>query len=198
MDSRSPLSRTRFGSSLTHRVDLDGLIAAFYPGHTADDNPIGRFSRVDSAPGDNGVLLDHNHHMTVTVERYYGGHVDVVVHRHHRDGDWYRREITLVTADDAPRPGRVVQYGIVQLNTLALAPPVWQRIESRTTPLGRCLIEAGVHREVQLQQLWSLEARSAFERFIPGCKDQTVYGRTALILCDGVPGIELLEVVTPP
>ena len=143
------------------------------------------------------ALLDHHKHMTVTVESHHNDKVDVVVHRHHRrqdeSGDWYAREITLKTQ----REGKVVQYGIVRLNVAALAEEVWQRIESQGTPLGRVLIEHNVLREVQLCELWEITAGKSLATLLEIPEGQIVYGRTALIYCDGEPAIELLEIVTP-
>ena len=59
-------------------------------------------------------LLVHTHHMTVTVEAFYGSLVDVKVLDRRRDGDTYARKILLALR----RSGKVVQFGImrVQLN----------------------------------------------------------------------------------
>lgn len=138
-------------------------------------------------------LLDHDSHMTVTVESFHGDSVDVVVHRMGQHENWYSREITLATH----RSKRIVQYGIVRLDTTALADEVWRRIESQTTPLGRVLIEHEVLRTVQLCGLWSIQAGPSLSRLLDCTEGETVYGRTALIHCDSMPAIELLEIVAP-
>ena len=121
--------------------------------------------------------------------------MDVVVHRCHQtrdaDGEWYVREITLKTHST----GKAVQYGIVRLHVTALDPEVWRRIESQETPLGRVLIEHNVLREVQLCELWKIQAGPALAKLLDTEVGDVVYGRTALIYCDGEPAIELLEVV---
>ena len=53
--------------------------------------------------------------------------VDVHVHRHRNNGDWYVSEITLVTE----KLRRIVQYGIVRLKTSALEPRVSSRSRTR-------------------------------------------------------------------
>ncbi|MCO8125161.1 hypothetical protein NHH03_25720 [Stieleria sp. TO1_6] len=175
-------------------VKIETLLAEFYDPATGFDE-LGRCQSATDLPSPYSELLDHNAHMTVTVESHHGDKVDVVVHRHHRhtdeDGDWYVREITLQTQTT----GQVVQYGIVRLNVAALAPEVWKRIESRQTPLGRVLIEHNVLREVQLCELWEIQAGPALAGFLKTDVGETLYGRTALIYCDGEPAIELLEVV---
>lgn len=181
----SPL--TSFGDA---RVEIRELIDQFYrpPARHAD---LGIFTKVARVPAPYDGLLDHNAHMTVTVESFHGDSVDVIVHRMGQHENWYSREITLATHQSH----QVVQYGIVRLDTTALAEEVWRRIESRDTPLGRVLIEHNVLREVQLCGLWSIQAGPSLSKLL-GCSiDQTVYGRTALIHCDSVPAIELLEIV---
>lgn len=177
----------------SHPVDLDELISTFYPGTGQAGGPLGEFRCLDKIPAPDGPLLDHEHHMTVTVERQYGCPVDVVVHRYDRAGDRYVREITLVESSGS----RVVQYGIVRLDPAALDPLVWNSIEGRQVPLGRVLIENNVLREVELKALWQIESGPALAEFLKIEPGTLVHGRTALIRCDKKPAIELLEIITP-
>ncbi|QDT09702.1 hypothetical protein [Planctomycetes bacterium K23_9] len=173
------------------KVKIEELLAEFY-GAPADFAQLGDFCSTDTVPAPFDTLLNHNEHMTVTVESFYGDKVTVDVHRTAYDGDWYAREITLATE----KTGRIVQYGIVRLNTKSLDPVVWQRIESQEVPLGRVLIEHNVLREVQLCELWRVTAGQSLSELLHVPVGETVYGRTALIFCDGEPAIELLEIVT--
>ena len=91
----------------------------------------------------------------------------------------------------------MVQYGIVLLNTDKLDPDVWQQIEGEGIPLGRALIEHNVMREVQLVELWRVKAGENLSSLLNIKRGETLYGRTALIYCDGEPAIELLEIVSP-
>lgn len=184
------------------------LVDVFY----AESNKLGQFVSVDSAPAPFDELLDHNAHMTVTVERYHRQPVDVAVHRtrhiDHQDVSHasegltleqlqavdtrhYVREITLA----GQQSKRVVQYGIVRLNVGALEPAVWREIEQQQTPLGRVLIEHDVLRDVSLCQLWRVTAGRALATLLNIEVGETVFGRTAMIRCDGNPAIELLEIV---
>jgi len=179
-------------SSDDSMVDLNKLLNEFYDdpvGHSQ----LGEFERASAIPDPYDRLLNHHAHMTVTVESYYGQPVDVHVHRHHRSDRWYAREITLVTS----RSRRIVQYGIVRLKPEILAPEVWQRIENRETPLGRVLIDHNVMREVELSELWRVEAGPSLAGLMHLRVGDRLYGRTALIHCDGVPTIELLEIIAP-
>lgn len=193
-------------------VDLAELISQFY----ASPETLATFKAVSSVPAPFDALLDHNHHMTVTVERFHRDLVDVTVHRSRSvldsgDSVWhsgsdltpeqrlvdaastvsYSREITLSTQEN----GAVVQYGIVRLMPAMLQRRVWMEIASGQVPLGRVLIEHNVLRSVQLCKLWKVESGIALSRFLGTDIGDTVYGRTALINCDGQPAIELLEIV---
>jgi hypothetical protein len=173
-------------------VELSELLDEFY-GQPIGHSQLGEFEAVASVPSPYDLLLDHHAHMTVTVESYYGQKVEVHVHRFHQQGDWYAREITLVTA----KSRRIVQYGIVRLNIKALEPHVWEQIEMRSLPLGRVLIDNQVLSEVQLFGLWRVKAGPSLAALMHHCVGDVMYGRTALIYCDGAPAIELLEIVAP-
>ena len=178
------------GAECRPLVQLGQLVEIFY-GPPPGPEALGRFVAVPGVPPPFDRLLDHHEHMTVTVEAFHGQPVDVRVHRTRASGRHYSREITLVGS----RSGRVVQYGIVRLNRDALGPAVWEEIRGEQIPLGRVLIEHRVLREVQLQELWEIECGPALARLLEVPPGQRTYGRTALILCDGAPAIELLEIV---
>lgn len=173
-------------------VRIEELLDQFYP-EPAGHSQLGKFKPIDSAPPPYDGLLDHHKHMTVTVESHYGEKVDVKVHRCHQDDQWYSREITLATCESK----RIVQYGIVRLDTSKLDEEVWRRIESQEIPLGRVLIEHNVLREVQLCGLWEIQAGPSLASLLRVKTGTTVWGRTALIFCDGEPAIKLLEILSP-
>lgn len=178
-------------SSGGSQIDIKELLDEFYPQPTGHSQ-LAEFHAVDSVPPPNDRLLDHHEHMTVTVESHYGEKVEVHVHRCKRQGDWYSREITLVTQQSQS----IVQYGIVRLDTTKLDAEVWQQIESQGIPLGRVLIEHDVLREVQMCELWKVTAGPSLAAMMHRQIGDELYGRTALIYCDGVPAIELLEIVS--
>ena len=183
---------TGISSSDSPGVHIDALLDEFY-GPPVGHAELGQFEPQSGLPAPYDSLLDHHHHMTVTVESHYGTPVDVLVHRCHRQDRWYSREITLLTSDSR----QIVQYGIVRLDVSSLEDEVWQQIESQTLPLGRVLIEHNVLREVQLCGLWRVTVGPSLARIMQLSEGDTLYGRTALIYCNGVPAIELLEIVSP-
>ena len=170
---------------------LDVLIGLFY----SSPADLGQFTELQAAdmPSDYQTLLAHEHHMTVTVERFHNSPVNVRVLETLVDGNQYARKILLTRQDD----GSVVQFGIMRVNFAYLEPDVRKEIESQSTPLGRILIEHNVHREVHLRSLWRVEPGEDLQRLFGQQSPRTTYGRTAMIYCNDEPAIELLEIVTP-
>jgi hypothetical protein len=132
----------------TTPFDLMELIAEFY----TPPELLGQCTLLPASelPAPYGSLLAHNHHMTVTVERFHRSPVDVQVLQHHQRGAWYSREILLITQTTR----RIVQYGIVRIRMDHLSPQIRSEIESQRQPLGRVLIDHGVMREVKLGGLY--------------------------------------------
>jgi chorismate-pyruvate lyase len=170
---------------------LPELVGLFYE----RPEELGIFEEVSAAeiPQPYRRLLAHNKHMTETVEQFHGSKVDVQVLATRRDNGFYSRKILLKRQSD----GQVVQFGIPRLNMAYLDEEVRREIESETKPLGRVLIDHDVLREVQFAALWKVRPGPDLCRMFGLTVPQTVYGRTALIYCNGEPAIELLEIVTP-
>ena len=173
------------------RVSLDSLIAVYYP----DPAKLGFFQSVDATttPPDYNHLLNHNHHMTVTVEAFHRDSVNVKVLRSSKNAAHYCREILLTLQ----KSHRVVQYGIVRLNLATVAEAPRAEILEEKKPLGRVLIEHQVLREIELFDLVRVTCGSALAKLFSVAEGTTTFGRTAMIYCDREPAIELLEIVAP-
>ncbi len=198
--------------SLRRHIDIDSLISQFY----SNSDALAKFEQVAICSPPFDRLLDHNCHMTVTVEAFHQEQVDVVVQRscnRLRDGRsiWhddpelqgagrrliaeqtvsYSREITLVTHDTR----KTVQYGLVRLDPSMIGRDVWLEIAGEGIPLGRALINHNVLRSVELDRLWKITPGEALSSILNTSPKETVYGRTALIRCNDQPAIELIEIV---
>lgn len=171
--------------------DLHELVRLFYE-QIAD---LGEFTMVggEELPPVYRVLLDHNHHMTVTVEAHHGCTVDVQVLEYQKQSDTYCRKILLRRQSD----DRVVMFGIVRLHMHYLDEEVRGEIESRRVPLGRVLIEHDVLRRVELGKLWRVRPGLELQRHFKLDAPRVTFGRTAIIHCDDEPAIELVEIVAP-
>jgi chorismate-pyruvate lyase len=129
--------------------------------------------------------------MTVTLERFHESPVALEVLRSERRDACYVRKIVLRRARDQ----QVVLFGVVRLNLRLLPPPVVEEIKNESTPLGHVLIRHQVLREVERLAAWHVRPGPELKAlFGPGCSDP-LYGRTAIIHCNGEPAIELLEIV---
>ncbi len=179
-------------SSDDSSIKIEKLLNEFY-GPPVAHSQLGKFTSVQQLPEPYDQLLNHRQHMTVAVESHCGQQVDVHVHRCQQHDHWYAREITLV----ARGSDKIVQYGIVRLDIQALDDDVWRQIESQQTPLGRVLIEHNVMRKVELCGLWKVVVGPSLAKLMQLHTGEQTYGRTARIHCDGVPAIELLEIVAP-
>lgn len=171
--------------------DLENLLDLFYK----QSDALGAFEEVAEAdlPEVYRGLLAHDKHMTVTVEAFHGCSVDVEVLDTHITNTHYARKILLTRQSD----GAVVQYGIVRLNLDYLGEEARREIESQQTPLGRVLIKHNVLRTVRLLALWKIRPGEELRKLFGLAEPSTCYGRTALIYCNGIPAVELLEIVTP-
>jgi hypothetical protein len=175
-------------------LQLATITAPFYP-KLAE---LGEFELVqaDQLPPQYQKLLAHEHHMTVTVEAFHGSLVDVRVLAEHREGDVYTRSSLLVRQDT----GQVVQLGIMRINMSGLSEVVRREIDERATPLGRILIRHNVLRHVKLFKLWRISPGPELKRHLaiqPGSASESegIYGRSAGIVVEGRPNVELLEIV---
>lgn len=154
---------------------------------------LGEIEPVDAAdlPESYQSLLAHDDHMTVTVEAWHNSLVDVRVVSEHRDADKYARKILLVLQRD----GTPVQFGIMRINLAGLPEIVRMEIESQALPLGRIMIRHHLMREVELCQLWRVKPGPELRLHLQLADETPIYGRTARILVEGEPAVELFEIV---
>jgi chorismate-pyruvate lyase len=170
--------------------DLPDLFAPFPP---ADDQPDFAVVPPYAVPPPYHGLLVHEHHMTVTVEAYHGDRVNVRILARRQEGPYYSRKILLTLQ----KTGRVVQFGIVRVNLDYCSAPVRERIVEGKTPFGRILIEHKVLRRIEPTAYLRVECGPAQMRWFGLQNPAPLYGRLAIIHCDGHPAVELLEIVAP-
>lgn len=159
----------------------------------ADAPPVHIVVAPEEVPAPYHGLLVHPHHMTVTVEEFYGGPVTVRVLDRRQDGDAYSRKILLEHA----ATGRVVQFGIVRIHLNYCSPAVRAAILAEDTPLGRVLIEHDVLRRIEPTAFFRIEPGPALTQWFGLQQPAPTYGRLGFIHCDEQPAIELLEILAP-
>jgi hypothetical protein len=166
------------------------LVALFHP----DSGSFGHLALIspERMPEGDRRLLDHRSHMTVAMERLHGGPVRLrVIDRHEDAIGRYAREILLVGPDS-----RVVQHGIVRIDLRRLSAELAAAIRSESVPLGRILIGAGLLLDVHDVALLAIAPGPHLRRLFDTTA-ATTHGRVATIDLDGVPAVELLEIVAP-
>ncbi len=170
--------------------DLVDLFATFPP---AGDQPAFELVPADAVPAPYHGLLVHEHHMTVTVEAYHGDRVNVRILARHLDGPYYTRKILL----ELQQTGKVVQFGIVRVNLDDCSQPVRDQIVEGKTPFGRVLIQHNVLRRIETVAYLRADCGPAQMQWFGLEKPAPLFGRLAIIHCDGHPAVELLEIVAP-
>jgi len=170
---------------------LNQLVRPFYPSLDA----LGQFEAVEAnaLPATYQGLLAHDDHMTVTVEAFHDSLVDVQVLQQHDDPPYYARTSLLTRRTD----GDSVKFGLMRIRLDILSNAVRNDVLAGKMPLGRVLIRHHVLRHVQLCQLWRVDPGEELRKHLDLSADTSIYGRTAKILVEGQPTVELLEIALP-
>jgi chorismate-pyruvate lyase len=166
------------------------LATLFY----SDLRELGRFEpvSVEQLPPDYRSLLAHQDHMTVALESFHDSLVAVNVLDEWRDEASYARSSVLSRQSD----GSIVQFGIMRIWHGDLPPAAQQEITGKRIPLGRILIGHNLLREVELMTLWQIEPGTVLKKQLRLKNNDPIYGRTAQILVDERPTVQLLEIPT--
>lgn len=173
----------------SHRPEMDRLVSVFYP----EPATLGRLTAVGAAdlPPAYQSLLAHDDHMTVTLEAFHESLVKVgVVDEAPAENSYARKSVLTRQSDGAP-----VQLGIMRIDLTGLPGAVREQIESHASPLGRILIRNNLLREVELLALWRIEPGDDLREHLRLPEGEPIFGRSARILVDGRPAVELLEMV---
>ncbi|MGH7127158.1 MAG: hypothetical protein ACREIV_01225 [Planctomycetaceae bacterium] len=144
-------------------------------------------------PGPYKSMLVHEHHMTVTMEKYYGCAVDVRILDRKLDGDVYNRKIVLTkTGTD-----EVVQFGLVRFDLKYVTQAVRDEILAGQTPLGRILINHNVLRHIDPGAYLRITAGPVLAEHLRMPDGGVTYGRLVTIFCNKLPAVDLLEIPAP-
>ena len=156
------------------------------------DVPTAAAVPADDVPPPYQRLLVHTHHMTVTVEDFYGGPVDVKVLASRRHGHEYARKILLTLRD-----GKVVQFGLVRIDLGVCPEPVRNAIVEGKTPLGRVLIEHDMLRRIEPVAFLRVRLSAAMADWFGVAAGALTYGRLGVIYTGDRPAVEVLEILAP-
>jgi chorismate-pyruvate lyase len=192
----APAVTSRSPNHITEAELYTGSVARLASLFYDDLRELGQFHPVapDDLSDEYRTLLAHNDHMTVTLESFHGGLVDVRVLAEWRDEASYARNSLLARRGDAA----ILQFGIVRLWLGDLPAAAREEITTERRPLGRVLIEHNVLREVELITLWQITPGPELKRHMQLTSDEPIFGRSAQILVDERPTVQLLEIVALP
>jgi len=154
---------------------------------------LGRFEpvAVDDLPPDCRTLLAHHEHMTVALEAFHHSPVTVRAVAEWRDEASYARCSLLNRQAD----GAIIQFGIMRIWLADLPEDARREITDEKQPLGRVLIEHNVLREVEVIALWRITPGPVLKQHLQLADDKPIYGRSAQILVDHRPTVQVLEIV---
>jgi chorismate-pyruvate lyase len=166
------------------------LAELFYPSLDA----LGQFepASVDDLPDGYRSLLAHHDHMTVALEAWHNSHVEIEALDEWRDESSYARASLLRRQTDR----QVIQFGIMRIWLADLPPAAQDEIVSKRSPLGRVLIRHNLLREVEVLTLWRIQPGPVLRRHLQIEGTSPIYGRSAQILVDERPTVQVLEIVT--
>jgi chorismate-pyruvate lyase len=187
IDPPAPLPGAEMLSTTPTVDDLYDL----FPGSA--DKPLTTVIPAAEVPQPYHRLLVHTHHMTVTVEEFYQSPVDVQVLDCRRDGNEYARKILL----KARTTGRVVQFGLVQIDLGVCPEPVRREILEGRTPLGRVLIRNEMLRRIEPVGYLRVSLSPQMAGWFSAEAGTTTYGRLGVIYTGERPVVEVLEVLAP-
>lgn len=91
--------------------------------------------RGDEVPEPQRTLLVHTNDMTPTLEEFYGEEIHLKVLSRNQRGNFYFREVVLITA----RTHRAIEFGAIKINLDLFPIPARPRILEEQQPLGGIL-----------------------------------------------------------
>lgn len=138
-------------------------------------------------------LLDHEFHMTVTVESHFNEPVRVRVLSEYCGGPYYSRILNLV----GEKTGKTLLFGVMRIRLDFLPLGAKQEILARREPLGRILIRHNILRKLELIALLKIQDFPGREHWFGNADGFPYFGRLARIHVENQPAVEVFEVVTP-
>jgi hypothetical protein len=157
---------------------------------------IGRFEpiAVEDLPPGYRSLLAHHDHMTVALEAWHNSLVEIHVLDEWRDDASYARAGVLCRQSD----GEAIQFNIMRIWLGDLPPSAQAQITENKAPLGRVLIRHNLLREVEVLTIWRITPGPVLCEQLKLDGRTQVFGRSAQILVDERPTVQVLEIVTLP
>jgi chorismate-pyruvate lyase len=146
---------------------------------------------VEDLPPRARALLAHREHMTVALESYHKSPVSVRAVEEWQDESSYARCSLLSRQSD----GEIIQFGIMRIWLADLPAAARSEITAEKLPLGRVLINHNMLREVEVIALWHITPGPVLQQHLALTDQSPIFGRSAQILVDERPTVQVLEIV---
>lgn len=183
-----PSTRQRLDSNDPHET-LNSLGAGLF----SEADWIGLCETVDprNMPAAARSLLDHQRHMTATLNAHYGEPVALRVLEAYVESQSYRRKILLTVEQGR----RVVEFGLVRLDLSVLPEPARADVISKMAPLGEIFTRHNILTRVEPRWFLRFAGNGSIVQCFAPAPPLEAFGRLGVIHCDGRPAALLLEVV---
>jgi chorismate-pyruvate lyase len=176
---------------LLMRNALSLLDRLYRPFPNSPEWPVVEQVPAEAIPPPYHELLVHTHHMTVTIEQFYGLAVRVQVLESRHEGHDYARKILLLAGD------KVVQFGLVRIDLTVCPQAIQQEILAQRTPLGRILIQHNMLRRIEPVSYLRVTLSQKMAQWFDVPPFTITYGRIGLIYSGERLAIEVLEILAP-
>ena len=148
----------------------------------------------DELPAPYRRLLAHSDDMTPTLEKFYGGRLDLTVLTRECTAINYRREVVL----KLERNRRPVEYGAIGIHLQHLPPSARRLVLEERHPFGRMLETEAIAHLSWPQAFFSVRSDAHMSRLLGAANPTTLYGRRNVIV-DGHRRLlaDVVEIVAP-
>jgi chorismate-pyruvate lyase len=140
-------------------------------------------------------LLVHEGDMTPTLEKFYESAIHLEVLRSERHGEFYFREVVLVTDDVQER----VEFGAIKIFLNLFPPAACTDILAERLPLGSILAKYRIDHTSRPKCFLRIQSDDLINRALGLNGSHTLYGRrNTLSNPEGHPLAEIVEILPPP
>jgi chorismate-pyruvate lyase len=157
--------------------------------------PLPRIEAVEGqdVPEPYKTLLVHQNDMTPTLEKFHGSKIHLQVLRSQQRGDFYFREVVLLTAE-----GKPVEFGAIKINLTLFPSPARAQILAESIPLGTLLAEYHVTHTSRPKAFLRLASDDFINTAFKLQGQHWLYGRrNTLWNPDQRPLAEIVEILPP-
>ena len=141
------------------------------------------------------TLLVHTNDMTPALEKHHGEHIYLNVISRQTRGDFYFREVILLTQ----RTRRPVEFGAIKINLGLFPPPACRLILEEQEPLGTILNDFKIPHSSRPKAYVRIQADGFIKGALQLSGEQVLYGRRNTLF-DAQQRVlaEIVEILPPP